>query len=501
VSQPAPITDLDALAAVDLGSNSFHMLVARSVDGEVVVVDDLKERVALAEGLDEHKFLRLDARERALACLERFGQRIAGIRNDHIRAVGTNTLRQARNGRDFLKQAEAALGHPIEIIAGREEARLVFLGVSHSLGPSTERRLVVDIGGGSTECILGTGFDCELRDSLFMGCVSWSKRYFPDGVLTEERFRKAVIDASLEVRPIERAYQDLGWTSAAGSSGTILAVQAILLANDWSADGITLPALYRLRDALVAQGSVDTLSLEGLKPDRVPVIAGGLAVLIAVFETMRIEKMYATDGALREGLIFDLLGRIAHEDVRDRTIERFMDRYNVDREQASRVAFTAERLLQEAGPGWGLDDYADRLIGWAAALHEIGQTLTYSGYHKHSAYLLENSDMPGFSKDDQLTLAVLVRCHRRKLKPALFRTLPRDRRKRALRLCLLLRLAVLLNRERREDIVPDVHIEVGAKSLALSFPPGWLEANPLSRADLELEAETLDDAGYTLTAG
>ncbi len=496
-----PITDVDALAAIDLGSNSFHMLVARSVDGQVVVVDAIKERVALAAGLDAYKFLTGEARARALACLGRFGQRIAGIPNAKIRAVGTNTLRQARNAREFLDDAEAALGHDIEVIAGREEARLVFLGVAHTLGPSEERRLVVDIGGGSTECIIGIGFEPLLRDSLFMGCVSWTTKYFGDGRITRERFDKAVIDASLEIRPIERAYRDLGWSLAAGSSGTINAIEQILIDNRWSDDRITLAGLKKFRDAVVAQGTIDRLHIAGLKPDRQPVIVGGLAVLFAVFEVLQIAQMRASTGALREGLIYDLLGRIAHEDVRDRTIERFMERYQVDREQASRVDFTVARLLADAAGPWDLDgDYPERLLGWAAALHELGQTLTYSGFHKHSAYLIENSDMPGFSRDDQLALATIVRTHRRKLKRRLFRVLPRDKQRMALRLCVLLRLAVVLNRERREDTVADVHLTVKGRKLALTFPPGWLDNNPLTRADLLVEAATLRAAGYALVA-
>jgi len=495
-----PITDADALAAVDLGSNSFHMLVARSVGGEVLVVDGLKERVALAEGLDDDKNLVGPATERALACLERFGQRIAGLPHDRVRAVGTNTLRLARNAAEFMEKAEAALGHPIEVVAGREEARLIFLGVTHTLGPSRDRRLVVDIGGGSTEVIIGTGFEPTVRDSLFMGCVSFSQRFFGDGRITEERFRKAIIAASLEVRSIEASYRALGWGSAAGSSGTILAIEQILLANRWSDRGITPEGLKRLREALIARGSATALEgLPGLRSDRVSVIASGLAVLTGVVEVLGIDRLHASEGALREGLIYDLLGRIAHEDVRDRTIDRFMDRYGVDRAQADRVAFTAEHLLAGVTDAWDLDDeYARKQLAWAAALHEIGQSLTYSGYHKHSAYLIDNSDMPGFSKDDQHELAAIVHNHRRKVRKAAFRDLTGGRKRQALRLCLVLRLAVLLNRPRREDTVPDARLAADGNHVELRFPERWLDQNPLTREDLAAESDAWRSAGMQL---
>jgi len=495
-----PIANLEALAAVDLGSNSFHMLVARVVDNEVHVVDRIKERVALAEGLDDNGFLSLDARERALACLERFGQRIADIPTDRVRAVGTNTLRKARNARDFLARAQDVLGHPIEVIAGREEARLVYLGVTHSLGGMPERRLVVDIGGGSTECIVGEGFDPILADSLFMGCVSWTRRFFPDGLLTADRFRRALLEAKLEVRPIERRYREAGWAGAVGSSGTINAVEAICLANGWSTHGITLRAMERLRDALVAQGRIGDLALDGMSAERAPVIAGGLAVLMGVFEALGVDHMHASTGALREGVVYDLLGRISHEDVRDRTISQLSARYHVDEEQVSRVADTARTLLEGACAGWALTGPAPRrLLCWAASLHEIGQSLTYSGYHKHSAYLIENSDLPGFSRDDQQALAVVVQNHRRKLHKRTFKVLPSGpRRRTAFRVCLLLRLAVLLNRHRSDALAPTVTAEARRKVLTLRFPPGWLEANSLTAADLAHECETWRAAGYDL---
>ena len=494
-------TAYDALAAVDLGSNSFHLVVASLVGEELRIVDRRRERVALAEGLDAKKLLSAAVQERALACIERFGERLRGLPPESIRAVGTSALRLARNARPFLARAGEALGRPVEVISGAEEARLIYLGVAHDLSDDARRRLVVDIGGGSTECILGERFEALRTDSLHMGCVNYSARFFPGGELSPEAMERAVIAARLEVRSLERPYRTLGWTECIGSSGTIVATSEILRENGWSESGITEKGLRRFRKAIAAAGRVDRLAIPGLQAERAPVIAGGVAILSAVFEGLSIETMRVSQGALREGILYDLLGRVRHEDLRDRTIKAFGERYRVDAEQAERVRQTALSLLVQAAGEWGIElEMGRRFLEWAARLHECGLSLSYAGYHKHGAYLVEHSDMPGFSREDQLLLALLIACQRRKLSVSSFDALPSSLQKQVVRLCMIFRLAVVLNRSRSTQPPPPARITVKRGGYALEFPPGWLDENSLTRADIGEEAAHLASAGIEVEA-
>ncbi|MEW6648107.1 MAG: exopolyphosphatase [Pseudomonadota bacterium] len=488
------------IAAVDLGSNSFHMVVARAVNGHLSILDRLRESVRLASGLGTDGELDAAAQQRAIACLERFGQRLRDMPPGSVRAVGTNTLRKARNSDAFLEAAATALGHPIEVISGLEEARVIYLGVSHSLPASPGQRLVMDIGGGSTELIIGEGFEPIYMESLYMGCVSLSQEYFADGSISVKAMRRAEIAAGQELQTIEQDYRRLGWVSAVGSSGTIRAVGDVVQAMGWSDGGITLPALHRLREAMIEAGHVERLSnLQGLPPERAPVFPGGVAILIATFAALGIERMQVSDGALREGLLYDLMGRIRHEDVRSRTISSLSDRYHVDKAQAHRVHDTATYALHQVMHAWKLEEEcAASLLEWAAQLHEIGLAVAHSGYHKHGAYLLEFSDMPGFSRQEQKALSALVRSHRRKLSPAVFRVLPEAQRERLMRLAFLLRLAVLLHRSRADILLPPFHLEADGKSITLRFPAGWLELHPLTQADLAQEAEMLKEGKFKL---
>ncbi len=499
--QPTAEGKASTIAAVDLGSNSFHMVVARPVNGHLNVLDRLREPVRLASGLDAAGNLDAEAQQRALACLERFGQRLRDMPPGSVRAVGTNTLRKARNSDDFLDAAAAALGHPIEIISGLEEARLIYLGVSHSLPASPGHRLVMDIGGGSTELIIGEGFEPIYMESLYMGCVSLSQAWFSDGDISAKAFRRAEIAAGQELQAIEQDYRRLGWAEAVGSSGTIRAVGDVVQAMGWSENGITLPALQRLREAMIAAGHVGRVAaaLQGLPPERAAVFPGGVAILIATFAALGIERMQVSDGALREGLLYDLMGRIRHEDVRSRTINVLKDRYNVDKDQAQRVNDTATYCLHQVMQAWKLEEEcAASLLDWSARLHEIGLAVAHSGYHKHGAYLLEFSDMPGFSRQEQKALSALVRSHRRKFSPAVFRVLPEAQRERLMRLAILLRLAVLLHRSRADIALPPFYMDADGKSLTLRFPAGWLELHPLTQADLAQEAEMVKEGKFKL---
>ena len=489
----------DTVAAVDLGSNSFHMIVGKLDNRQLVIVDRLRDAVRLGGGLLPDKTLNHDAWERALDSLSRMGQRLRALPPHAVRAVGTNTMRQIRDGGAFLKAAEDALGHPIEIIGGREEARLIYLGVAHGLAAGDETRLVVDIGGGSTELILGQGLQPRERESLFMGCVSMTGRFFSDGKISQETMERAVLAGRVELRPVRRMFHAGEWRAAVGSSGTIKAIERVVVANGWSDEGITKSSLKKLRRALVSAGHVDELRLDGLSDDRRPVFAGGVAVLSAVFKALDIDNMQVSDLALREGLLYELVGYIHHIDIRDSTVLAVMQRFGIDQKQASRVETTARSLLRQVEGQWALDDPEHTLmLNWASRLHEIGLVISHSSFHKHGAYILANADLPGFSRQQQAVLAALVRVHRRRFVDGEFTRLPPHIAEYARRLALLLRLSVLMHRGRGASHKPPMRIHGQDMDIAVEFPDGWLAAHPLTEAEIAREAEYLATAGFTL---
>jgi exopolyphosphatase/guanosine-5'-triphosphate,3'-diphosphate pyrophosphatase len=484
--------DERSLAAIDLGSNSFHMIVGRLQNNQLQIIDRLREPVRLAEGLTKQHTLEPHVAQRALDCLHRFGQRLRDLPADSLRAVGTNTLRRAHAASGFLDQAEAALGHSIEIISGIEEARLVHLGVAHSLADPGGRQLVVDIGGGSTELIIGEGFQPIQLESLYMGCVSMSQRFFPDGKIDKPAMKDAILAARLELQPSKQRFKRIGWTMATGSSGTIRTVRDVVLEAGWSDNGITPDSLKKLRSAMVEFGEADKISFAAVGEDRKPVFAGGVAILSAVFQALKIDRMLHSTGALREGLLYDLLGRLQHHDIREGTVQSLAQRYHTDTEQILRVEETALALAEQVAQKWLLPEpYTTKWLHWAALVHEIGLLIAHSQYHKHGAYLLEYSDLPGFSLRDQRFLSVLVRCHRRKFRPAFVEVLPAESRDYAIKLCVILRLSVLLHRSRSHKAAPDIHMEATDKRLGLTFPEGWLNEHPLTRADLKSEKKRL----------
>ncbi len=489
----------ETVAAIDLGSNSFHMIVARPQGTELTVVDRLREMVRLAAGLDDRRRLDAAAQRRALECLERFGQRLRDMPAGSVRAVGTNTLRSAHNASEFLDAAEQALGHPIEIISGVEEARLIYLGVAHSTPGNTKPRLVMDIGGGSTELIVGRGFEPQRMESLYMGCVSMSQRHFPDGSITAKRWQRALLSARQELEPIETTYRHPAWDEAVGASGTIRAVRSVVQAAGWSSAGISRDSLQRLAETMLKAGHVDKLKLAELSAERAPVFPGGVAVLLAAFEALGIEQMRVSDGALREGLLYDLLGRIRHEDVRNRSVESLAGRYHIDADQAARVAQTAADCLAQVSEAWQLDGKEPaQWLQWAARLHEVGLDIAHSQYHKHGGYILENADLPGFSRQEQRVLARMVRLHRRKFAMDVIKELPADWRQPITYLTTLLRLSAVLHRSRSPTPLPALRLKAGDRRLKLTFPSGWLNEHPLTRADLEQESSYLKSARIEL---
>lgn len=483
----------DTLAAVDLGSNSFRLEVARVAGDQLYPLDSLKETVRLAGGLTDDKLLDDATQARALACLHRFGERLRGLSPEAIRCVGTSALRIARNADVFIPKAEIALGHPIEIVAGREEARLIYLGVAHSLTASPDRRLVVDIGGGSTEFIIGQGLKPHERESLHMGCVNFSQRFFAGGIIDKAALKAAELAARVEVERIAREFSAANWQQAIGSSGTARALREILEQNGWSGGGITADGLALLRSHFIKAGHVDALDLAGLTRDRRPVIAGGFAIMAGLFAELGIERMEVAETAMREGILYDLLGRFHKQDMREATVDEFMRRYHVDTQQAARVKRVALKLLAAAGGGSENDL---RFLDWAARLHEIGLSVSHGGYHRHSGYILENADMPGFSRTDQSRLALLARAQRGallKLPEFSAETTALSDNDRLL--VWLLRQAVILCRTRAEPRLSEVGVEANGRRFRLTLPEGWLERRPLTRRALEDEAVHWQAAG------
>ncbi len=478
------------------------MIVGELRHGQLTIIDRIKETVRLAEGLSESGDLSPDARARALQCLSRFGERLRDMHAASVRAAGTSTIRRAREDTGFMSEAEEALGHPIEIISGIEEARLIYKGVTHSLPPNDGLRLVMDIGGGSTELILGQGPTPRALESLHLGCVRMTERFFPGGIVTRAAFEAARVAARLELRPVKAFFRGSGDIEAIGTSGTILSTERVASAAGIVERDLTLAALEELIGRVIEAGSVDRLKLPGLSERRAQVWPGGLSILAELIGVLRIERLKVSDGALREGLLYDLLGRLQHEDARERTVRSMAARYNVDEAQAQRVADTARLLLEQCAEPWQLtSELAKQGLAWAARLHEIGLDISHDGYQRHGAYIAENADMPGFPRAEQRLLAFLIASQRHQVVMRYLKELPRSWREPALRLAIILRLAVLINRSRNDAEVPPAELHVDARTLALRFDPEWLSANPLTLADLAREQRLLSQAGYELRYG
>jgi exopolyphosphatase/guanosine-5'-triphosphate,3'-diphosphate pyrophosphatase len=487
----------EIVAAVDLGSNSFHMIVCSLIDGKLQTIDRLKEMVRLASGLDKKNYLNLDTQKRALECLERFGQRIRHFPPDSVRVVGTNTLRTAKNSSQFIARAEKALNHPIHIISGIEEARLIYQGVAHSLGSHASLRFVMDIGGGSTEYIIGKDDIAKKKESLPIGCVSVSNAFFSDGKLSKSAFEQAVLFVEQHLEPYQKKFHHNNWDEAIGASGSLRAIDKVLQTRGWSKNGITWEGLELLVEQLYRHNHIGDLALPELDEERLPVFTGGVAIIYATFKRLGIEQMTVSDGALREGLIQDLLGRIYDHDIRSATVQMLAHRYHTDQDHANRVKTTAIAIFNQLNDNLGLHNPEAGLqfLSWAADLHEIGHDIAHNQYHKHGAYIIENADLAGFSRQDQIVLSTIVRAHRRKFSKARFSALPPPWDNDAPLLTIILRLAVLLHRSRDEQALPDFKIEVSKTKIQLQFPEKWLTQFPLSRADLNQEADYLRTAG------
>jgi exopolyphosphatase/guanosine-5'-triphosphate,3'-diphosphate pyrophosphatase len=486
----------EVYAALDLGSNSFHVLLARFEGRRLVVLDRYKDSVRLAAGLQEDGNLSADVMARALRALEKIAERIHPLSKSYVRVVGTNTLRAAKNRDVFLAQAEKILGVPINIISGLEEARLIYLGVAKDFTPEDKTRLVVDIGGGSTELVLGRNKPLKL-ESLYMGCVAFSREFFPGGRITRRAYDKAVLAARSEVQGLVSEFGANNWDEAVGSSGSIRSIERVLDGMDLNQNHVITPGgLNKLADAVVAARSAELLELPGLDPDRAPVFAGGLAVLHGIFAELKIAAMHVSMYAIREGIIYDLAGRLHQRDKRVETIDRMMEQYHVDRAQTRRVGRLAGKLLDQVENQIGTEiGQARRLLQWAVDLHEIGLSIAHSGYHKHGAYIIANSDMPGFSRQEQQLLSFLVLNHRRKLRPepAAYGFVP------DWRLVTILRLACLFLRRREAAFIRSgIDLAFSGSRCRLKLPAHWLEQHPLTREDLLQEKQLLAEVEMEL---
>ncbi|NND56112.1 MAG: Ppx/GppA family phosphatase [Xanthomonadales bacterium] len=486
---------IDTYAAVDLGSNSFHLLVARREHGELRVIDKIKEMVRLGGGLNEDGQLDPVIQERAFACLARFGQRLRGIPADNLRAVGTQTFRRMKNANAFLMIAETALGCSIDIIAGREEARLIYLGVTQGVSTGEGRRLVIDIGGGSTELIIGEGLKPLEMESLQYGCVSLTRRFFGDGLITAERWRAAERSIMADLQELRVRYMRTGWNRAIGSSGTIKAVEQICRQLGWIEKDINADALHMLRERLLEFDTIDSVRLPGLTERRHPVLIGGLVMLHACFKALEIESLQVSPYALREGVLHDLLGRLDSVDPRGKTIEALMSRYSVDREQVDRVKTAALKACDKIADSMYFRPIHRQLLSWAADVHEIGLGVSHSRYQLHSGYLVENSDLPGFTRQEQLFLAALVQNHRRAIPTGFLDKLP-ARLHEPLRMTLFcLRFACILSRSREEEAIPPFRLSSGDNTVTTSFSEQWIEKHPLTMFDLQQESRDLATIG------
>jgi exopolyphosphatase/guanosine-5'-triphosphate,3'-diphosphate pyrophosphatase len=492
--------EVSKVAALDIGSNSFHLVVARIVAGSVQILHRVKQKVRMAEGLGSDNMLSQDAMDRGLAMLKVVAESLKGFEPDSVRIVATHTLRKARNANDFITAARDILPYPVEVISGVEEARLIYSGVAHT-NHADGQQLVVDIGGGSTEFVIGKGFTPLLCRSLQMGCVSYTQRFFESGELKQKSFDRAITSAQQELEMIDAKYRRLGWVQGIGTSGTIRSLFA--LCNEENTNGhdtpLTLKSLRSLMKQFVSAGHIDKLDFPELSDDRRVVIAGGLAILIAVFKALEIDALVYSPAALREGVLYQMEDELHHADIRGRTASSLATRYDVDTTQATLVLNTSLFLLSHVEKIWKLKGHDFKnMLGWAALLHEVGIQINSRSVQRHSSYILGNVEMPGFTQEQQLLLATLVRFHRKKIRInelPIFNLYDSEAVKR---LIALLRLGALLNIKRQEGFLPNISVEVDKHTLTLVFPEGWLDEKPILSADLVRENEYWKTIGLTL---
>lgn len=485
------------MAAVDLGSNSFHMVIARVVDGALQLLHREKAKVQLAQGLNDDQVLSEEAIERGLTALAQFADTLQPFAPQSVRVIATYTLRRARNSATFLRRAKNVFPFPIEVISGQEEARFIYQGVAH-FEHFSGQRLVMDIGGGSTEFAIGEGLQPLRLSSRNMGCVSYAKDHFLNGRINNRRFNRAIIQAQQELEPIVSSFRTTGWQQAVGTSGTVKTIRDVLSALGWSQQYIELPQLLALKELLCEYDNYEQLDLPGLTEDRKSLICPGLAILIAAFQILHIEQMVYVDAALREGVLYEMSDRLHHQDIRSHTINSLVKRYDIDQAQAERVRHTAQALFALVKHDWQLSDDDADMLNWAATVYEIGLHINSSGVQKHSAYILQNANLPGFNQEQQQLLACLVRFSRRRIKAEDIPLFSLYQMPQVINLMVLLRLAVLLNQKRRNDFLPPLSAKASAQTLQLELPELWLQQQTVLAADLWQEQKYLKKITFKL---
>ncbi|MGO4999737.1 guanosine-5'-triphosphate,3'-diphosphate diphosphatase [Oceanisphaera sp. W20_SRM_FM3] len=488
-------------AAIDLGSNSFHMLVVHEVAGASRTLAKIKRKVRLAAGLQADGSLDQAAMQRGWDCLQLFAEQLQDIPAEHIRIVGTATLRIASNINAFLETAQAILGHPIRVISGEEEAALIYEGVAWT-SSGTGRRLAIDIGGASTELVIGEGTSALLLNSLNMGCVTWLKRYFADGLLSESNFAQAIAAARHVLTPVAGAYLKLGWQGCIGASGTIQAIQEIMVSQGED-ERITLAKLQVLKQQAIACQQLDKLSLSGLHADRASVFPSGLAILIALFDMLAIDDMVLAGGALREGLMYGMLGQGQDCDARERSANSVISRYQLDRTQAERVRNTALNALnqlaaQATEQELELDDSASAMLGWAALLYELGLCIEYKRAPEHGAYIISHIDLPGFTGAQKQLLAALLLNQRDDFQFDALEQQSAISTEQAVLLARLLRISIILCLRRTRGTVPEFQIRAQGSQLTLTLPTNWSQTHHLRASELQQEAQRQTELGWPL---
>ncbi|WIO43335.1 guanosine-5'-triphosphate,3'-diphosphate diphosphatase [Klebsiella electrica] len=483
-------------AAIDLGSNSFHMLVVREVAGSIQTLSRIKRKVRLAAGLNSDNTLSEEAMERGWQCLRLFAERLQDIPPVQIRVVATATLRLAVNADAFLAKAREILGCPVQVISGEEEARLIYQGVAHTTG-GEDRRLVVDIGGASTELVTGTGAQTTSLFSLSMGCVTWLERYFADRNLTKENFDLAENAAREVLRPITDTLNYHGWKVCVGASGTVQALQEIMMAQGMD-ERITLAKLQQLKQRAIQCGRLEELEIEGLTLERALVFPSGLAILIAIFSELKIQCMTLAGGALREGLVYGMLHLSVDQDIRSRTLRNIQRRFMIDTEQAQRVTQLAAHLVNQLDGAWELESLSRELLASACELHEIGLSVDFKRAPQHAAYLVSNLDLPGFTPAQKKLLATLLLNQTNTIDLSSLHQQNAVKPRVAEHLCRLLRLAILFASRRRDDLLPAISLTVAGEKLVLTLPEGWLEDHPLGRELVEQECQWQSYVHWTL---
>ncbi|MCW8090867.1 Ppx/GppA phosphatase family protein [Alteromonas sp. ASW11-130] len=492
-----PLVNGEHYAAIDLGSNSFHMVVVHVVNGNVQIVGKIKQKVRLAAGLDDNMTLSLESMERGWKCLESFAERLEDIPASNVKAVATATLRLASNAHEFVKRAEEILGLHLDVISGEEEARQIYLGVAYT-SANQGNSLVVDIGGASTEIILGNDLQPIHCVSTDMGCVTFMERYFPGGNITQSAFENAQDAANRLLDEWVDSFLCFDWHNCLGASGTPQAIVEILVKQGIS-DAIRLTYLYHLRQQCIDCASVKTLNIEGLEESRKAIFPSGLAILITLFERLRIDTMNIAGGALREGLIYGMLDNMQENDRRQQTLNQVVLRYHIDQHHAELVKNLALKLCHQLCAQQNICHIdTEAVLGAAAILHETGLHIEYKKHHRHGAYILNHIELPGFTRLQRAAIRDLVSAHRMPIETRVFEGYHVDIQPMLIGMLRVLRIAVVLCLRRQNKHIPNVELVVDNHDWTLCFPKEWLNHHPLIKAELANERWLQHKAGWTL---